>query len=81
MREVDRLLKAGQVWVVDADLENCFGSIPHEPLLREIKQQIGDGRVLGLLESFLKQGIMEGLAQWTPEEGTPQGAVMAPPTQ
>jgi RNA-directed DNA polymerase len=78
LREVDRLLKAGYVWVVDADLENCFGSIPHEPLLREIKQHIGDGRVLGLLERFLKQGIMEGLAQWRPEEGTPQGAVVSP---
>ena len=78
LREVDRLLKAGFVWVVDADLENYFGSIPHEPLLREIKQHIGDGRVLGLLEAFLKQGIMEGLAQWTPEEGIPQGAVISP---
>jgi RNA-directed DNA polymerase len=78
LREVDRLLKAGDVWVVDADLENCFGSILHEPLLREIKQHIGDGRVLGLLEAFLKQGIMGGLAQWTPEEGTPQGAVISP---
>ena len=78
LRGVDRLLKAGYVWVVDADLENCFGSIPHEPLLKEIKQQIGDGRMLGLLEAFLKQGIMEGLAQWRPEEGTSQGAVISP---
>ncbi len=78
LREVDRLLKAGHVWVVDADLENGFGSIPHEPLLREIKQHIGDGKVLGLLEAFLKQGMMEGLAQGTPEEGTPQGAVISP---
>lgn len=78
LREVDRLLKAGQVWVVDADFEGYFGSIPHEPLMREIEQYIGDGRVLGLLEAFLKQGIMEGLAQWTPEKGTPQGAVISP---
>ncbi len=78
LREVDRLLKAGFVWVVDVDLEDYFGSIPHEPLRREIKQHIGDGRMLGLLEAFLKQGIMEGLAQWTPEEGTPQGAVISP---
>jgi RNA-directed DNA polymerase len=78
LREVDRLLKAGYGWIVDADVENCFGSIPHEPLLREIRQHIGDGRMLGLLEAFLKQGVMEGLAQWTPEEGTPQGAVISP---
>ncbi|RPJ09846.1 MAG: group II intron reverse transcriptase/maturase [Deltaproteobacteria bacterium] len=78
LREVDRLLKAGYVWVVDADFEDYFGSIPHEPMLREVEQHIGDGRVLGLLKAFLKQGIMEGLAQWTPEKGTPQGAVISP---
>jgi RNA-directed DNA polymerase len=78
LREVDRLLKAGYVWVVDADLEDYFGSIPHEPLMTEIERYIGDGRVLGLLKGFLKQGIMEGLAQWTPEKGTPQGAVISP---
>lgn len=78
LREVDRLLKAGYGWVVDADLEDYFGSIPREPLMREIRQYIGDGRVLGLLEAFLKQGIIEGVAQWTPENGTPQGAVISP---
>jgi len=46
--------------------------------MREIRQYIGDGRVLGLLEAFLKQGIIEGVAQWTPENGTPQGAVISP---
>ena len=27
---------------------------------------------------FLKQGILDGLAEWTPEEGSPQGAVISP---
>lgn len=78
LREVDRLLKAGHIWVVDADIDRYFDSIPHKPLLKEVERGIGDGRVLGLLEMFLKQGIMEGLAQWSPEKGTPQGAVISP---
>jgi RNA-directed DNA polymerase len=36
--------------------------------------------VLSLIESFLKQGILDGLHEWTPEEGSPQGAVITPPT-
>jgi RNA-directed DNA polymerase len=78
LREVDRLLKAGHVWIVDADIDSYFDSIPHKPLLKEVERDIGDGRVLGLLEMFLKQGIIEGLAQWSPEKGTPQGAVISP---
>jgi len=78
LREVDRLLKAGYIWIVDADIDSYFDSILHEPLLKEVERYIGDGRMLGLLEMFLKQGIMEGLAQWSPEKGTPQGAVISP---
>ena len=69
LREVDRLLKAGYVWVVDADLEDYFGSIPHEPLLREIEQYIGDGRVLGLLEGVLEAGDHGGIGAMDPREG------------
>ena len=39
---------------------------------------MADGRVLALLEAFLTQGVMDGLEQWTPEAGTPQGAVISP---
>jgi RNA-directed DNA polymerase len=78
LREVDRLLKAGYTCVVDTDLKAYFDSIPHTPLLADIGQYIADGRVLELLEGYLKQDILEGLAQWTPEEGSPQGAVISP---
>jgi RNA-directed DNA polymerase len=78
LREVDRLLNAGYTHVVDADLKAYYDSIPHSPLLADIRQYIADGRVLGLLEGFLKQDILDGLAQWTPEEGSPQGAVISP---
>lgn len=43
-----------------------------------VGERIGDGRVLGLIGSYLKQGIMKGLEQWTPVNGTPQGAVISP---
>jgi RNA-directed DNA polymerase len=31
-----------------------------------------------LVEAFLKANIMEGMSEWTPEEGAPQGAVISP---
>ena len=78
LREVVRLLQAGYTQVVDADFKAYFDSIPHSPLLADIGQYVADGRVMGLLEAFLKQDILEGLARWTPDQGSPQGAVISP---
>lgn len=78
LRRVDRLLKAGYQYIVDADLKSYFDTISHEGLMHELRQKVTDGKVLNLVESFLKQGVFENLQEWTPEEGTPQGAVISP---
>ena len=78
LRRVDQLLKEGYVFVVDADLKSYFDTIPHEPLMARVRDRIADGRVLSLIESFLKAGILDGLTEWTPEAGAPQGAVLSP---
>ncbi|MFH1419787.1 MAG: group II intron reverse transcriptase/maturase [Planctomycetota bacterium] len=78
LRRVDALLKAGYTHVVDADLKSYFDTIPHERLMQMVRDKIADGRVLELIESYLKQQVMDGLQQWTPESGSPQGAVLSP---
>jgi RNA-directed DNA polymerase len=78
LRRVDQLLKEGYRYVVDADLKSYFDTIPHDKLLALIRRKVADGRVLKLLEAFLHQGVLDGLEEWTPEEGTPQGAVISP---
>ena len=78
LREVDRLVKAGYVHVVDADLEACFSSIPHEALMARIEARISDGRVLDLIRGWLRADILNGLERWTPTQGSPQGAVISP---
>jgi RNA-directed DNA polymerase len=78
LREVDRLLHAGYTYVVDADIKAYFDNIPHDPLMADIGRYIADGRVLELIGSFLKQDILEDLVLWTPEKGSPQGAVVSP---
>jgi RNA-directed DNA polymerase len=78
LRRVDELLKRGYVHVVDVDLKSYFDTIPHEPLLARLRERVADGRVLALVESFLKAGVMSGWETYTPEEGAPQGAVLSP---
>jgi RNA-directed DNA polymerase len=78
LRQVDHLVQHGYVYVVDADLKSYFDTIPHDRLLGRLRERIADGRVLGLIESFLKAGILDGLEEWEPEAGAPQGAVLSP---
>ncbi len=78
LREVDRLLKEGRTFVVDADLKSYFDTIPHDRLLAMVAGSISDGRVLALIEGFLRQEIMTEMAHWQPTTGTPQGAVLSP---
>ena len=81
LREVDWHLKAGHFWVVDADLQHYFDTIPHASLLAKVGRRIADGQVLELVQRFLKQDIMEDMKRWTPMSGSPQGAVITPWTQ
>jgi len=78
LRRVDHLLKQSSSWVVDADLKSYFDTIPRVELMERVKAKVADGRVLKLLEAFLAQGVLEEMNLWTPEAGTPQGAVISP---
>lgn len=78
LRRVDELLKAGYTYIVDADLKSYFDTIPHDRLMALVGQKVSDGKILALIEAFLKQGVLDGLREWTPEMGSPQGAVISP---
>jgi RNA-directed DNA polymerase len=78
LRQVEELLKAGYTYIVDADLKSYFDTIPHDRLMALVGEKVSDGRVLALTEAFLKQGVLDGLREWTPEMGSPQGAVVSP---
>lgn len=78
LERVEALLQQGYVHVVDADLKSYFDTIPKDRLLARVRAKVSDSRVLRLLTMFLDQGVLDGLAEWTPEKGTPQGAVISP---
>lgn len=79
LRRVQHLLDEGRTWVVDADLKRYFDTIPHGRLMARVEERIADGRVLALIQSYLQQGVMDGLSQYEAgEAGTPQGAVISP---
>jgi RNA-directed DNA polymerase len=78
LRRVAELLKAGHVHVVDVDLQSYYDTIPRQPLLEQVEGKVSDSKVLDLLEAYLGQEVLESAKHWTPERGTPQGAVISP---
>jgi RNA-directed DNA polymerase len=55
LREVDRLIKEGYTFVVDA-----------ERLMARVEEKVSDGRLLELIRAWLKADILKGLERWTP---------------
>jgi RNA-directed DNA polymerase len=78
LERVEALLNEGCVYIVDADLKSYFDTIPKDRLLNRVRERVSDRGILGLVEKFLERGVMDGLNEWTPETGTPQGAVISP---
>lgn len=78
LRRVQELLRRGYLHIVDADITSYFDTIDKTILMDAIKEEVADGKVLGLIEKFLKQSVMDGMNEWEPEMGTPQGAVISP---
>jgi RNA-directed DNA polymerase len=66
-------------WVFEADITACFDELSHTAILERVRRRIGDKRVLALVKSFLKAGIMSeaGQVEGT-ASGTPQGGIASP---
>ena len=76
--EMEAHLNGGKEWIVDADIKGCFDNIPHKVIVNLIAERISDGKILKLIESMLKAGVMEGAQIRHPITGTPQGGVISP---
>jgi RNA-directed DNA polymerase len=85
--EVGRLLRHGHPEVVDADLADYFGSIPHADLLKSVARRVVDRRVLHLIKMWLECPVEEtddrGRKTRTTEardkrRGIPQGSPISP---
>ena len=87
VKRVHRLLNTGHGEVVDADLTNYFGEIPHADLLKSVARRVSDGRLLGWVKAWLEMAVEEddghGGRRRTnrarrERKGTPQGAPISP---
>lgn len=77
--EIHHFTTKSYQWVLEADIEACFDTIDHTALMDRIRTRIGDKRVLALVKSFLKAGVLTtaGTREGT-ITGTPQGGILSP---
>lgn len=66
-------------YVVEADIKGFFDNIDHDWLLRMLEERVDDKPFLGLIDTWLKAGILERDGTVLhPQTGTPQGGVVSP---
>src|SRR5215207_3189993 len=80
--EIHHFTTRSYEWIVETDIEACFDRLSHRLISEEVGRRIADKRVLALVRSFLKAGVMTetGRLQRT-VTGTPQGGIATAPTQ
>ncbi|EIM30654.1 group II intron reverse transcriptase/maturase [Microvirga lotononidis] len=65
-------------WIIDADIQNFFGAVSQEWLVRFMEHRIGDKRIIRLIRKWLKAGILEDGVVTVEDTGTGQGSVISP---
>lgn len=68
----------GTVWFIEGDIKGCFDNINHDILIEILRKSIHDNRLLNLIESGLKAGIVEDWEYEATHSGTPQGGILSP---
>lgn len=76
--KIRQYIQEGYAYVVDADIEDFFGTLNHEILMQKVRNAIRDREVTHLIFQFLKAGVMEEGIYRKTTTGTPQGGIISP---
>lgn len=77
LARVRERINIGLCWLVDADIQSFFDSIPHRLLLRQLRAFLKDEPAFTLIRQYLKQGAHHG-SMLTGRRGISQGGVLSP---
>ena len=78
LKRAQEYQRLGKRWVVDMDLAKFFDEVNHDVLMSKIAKRIEDKRILRLIRSYLRSGIMiDGMVSQR-DKGTPQGSPLSP---
>jgi RNA-directed DNA polymerase len=78
---IEDALEQGMCWIIDADVEAYFDTIPHDRLMKAVAERVVDSSMLALVKAFLEAPIVDERDGGRPRrnaQGTPQGGVVSP---
>jgi group II intron reverse transcriptase/maturase len=78
VEQIKKYVDQGYTWIIDADVEKFFDTVDHKLMMKFVADEISDGKVLNLIESWLKAGVMNKGEIEETTVGTPQGGVASP---
>ena len=78
IKKLAEYVEQGYTYAVALDLSKYFDTLNHELLLRLLRRNIKDERVIQLIKRYLKSGVMENGVIMETEEGSPQGGNLSP---
>jgi len=70
--------RQGYNWIVDADIEAFFDTIPHADLLAHLHAVASEPALIDLVQQWLIAPIQEGDQLTHPNQGIPQGSPISP---
>jgi len=76
--QVSSAYRSGAKWIIEGDITDCFGSIPHHIILNCLRKHIKDERFIDIIRRMLQSGVMEAGIFAPSYSGTPQGGIVSP---
>lgn len=78
LRQCQKNVNDGYVYVVDMDLEKFFDTVSQSKLIEVMSRTIKDGRVISLIHKYLNAGVIANGMFESTEIGMPQGGPLSP---
>ena len=78
LRQCQKNVNDGYVYVVDMDLEKFFDTVCQSKLIEVLSRTIKDGRVISLIHKYLNAGIIRQGVFERSQQGVPQGGPLSP---